>query len=78
MNSEPINIFRIGKYNDVRDKYCGSSVLRKVHFCFDSILYKSQGKSIIDIYDDISDLNRMLLMNHKSKIIPKEFKISAQ
>jgi hypothetical protein len=77
MNTEPISVFRIAKHKSVSDKYCGTSVLHKLNFCFDSVFYKIQGKVIVDIYNDLSDYNRILMVNHRSKTVPKSFKMGA-
>jgi hypothetical protein len=42
------------------------------------MMEKSQGKSLVDVYKDISDANRTLMVNNKSNTIPKEFKIGPQ
>lgn len=72
MQQEAINIFKVRNQEGEIDKYSGPAFLERYRFSQESIVNKTQTKDIFDVVRDLSSFGRLMMVNAKSKKIPKD------
>ena len=72
--NKPVNIFKIltDRIND--DIYYTYARLKKVYFCEDSTISKTNAKKITNVFKDISYVSRLFILNSYNKV-PKDYRL---